>query len=58
MGFIISQTYVDEDEPWSGILSAAEFEIISTTDSQKGYSLGQLIFGHDMILPVEHTVDW
>ena len=25
---ISAQTYVDEDEPWTGILAAAEFAII------------------------------
>ena len=40
------------------ILAAAAFEICSTTNRQKGYSLGQLIFVRDMIIPIKHRVDW
>ena len=52
----INQTYVDKDDPWSGILSAAA--IPSTTNSLKGYSTGQLLFVRDIILPKKHTMDW
>ena len=55
--FNIQQTYVDENEPWTGILDAAAFAIFSTTNRQKNYSLGKLIFGRDMIFPIKHTVD-
>ena len=55
--FNISQTYVDEDELWSVILDAAEFAIVPTTSRLKGYILGQLVLGHDMILPIKHNVD-
>ena len=37
-------------------MDAALFAIHSTTNSQKGYSLVQLIFVHDMILPIKHRV--
>ena len=56
--FDISQTYVDEDDPWSGILDSAAFAIISTTNRQKVYSLVQLIFGRGMIIPIKHMIDW
>ena len=54
----ISQTYVDKYELWMGNLSAAAFVIFSTTNWQKGYSMGLLIFGCDMILLIENTLDW
>ena len=54
----INQYYVDEDEPWSGILAASVFLILSTKNRMKGYIPGQLICFHDMILPIKHTVDW
>ena len=54
----ITQTYVDKDDPRSGILAVAEFEIISTTNGLEGYSMGQLVFGCDMIIPIKHTADW
>ena len=56
--FNIQQKYVDKNDPWTGILDAAAFEIRSTTSGQKGYSLGQIIFGRDMILLIKHRVDW
>ena len=55
---ISNQTYVDEDELWMGILDVSVFAICSTTNSLKGYSPGQLIFVHDMILPIKHRTDW
>ena len=42
---ISTQTYVEENDPWTGILSASAFAIFSTTNRQKGYSPGKLIFG-------------
>ena len=56
--FNISQTYVGKNDPWTGILDAAEFENFSTTNRQIFNSLVQLIFGRAIILPIKHTVDW
>ena len=39
--FNITQTYVDKDDPWTGILAAAAFEIHSTTNRLKGYCHGR-----------------
>ena len=52
------QTYVDKNDPWMGILSASAIIIRSTTNRQKGYSLGKFIFVRDMILPIKHRLDW
>ena len=54
---ISTQTYIDEDYPWTDILATAEFAISSTINRQKGYSPGQFIFGNDMILSIKHTAD-
>ena len=54
----IKQTYVDEDDLWLGILAAELLEIRSTSNRLKVYSLGQLVFGDDMILLIKHKVDW
>ena len=54
--FNISETYVDKDNPWSGSLSAEAFTVISTKNELKGYSLVQILFGRDMILPIKHNV--
>ena len=56
--FNVQQTYVEENDRWTGIVSTAAFGILPTTSRQKGHSLGQLIFGHDMILLIKHRVDW
>ena len=55
---ISNQTYFDEDDLWVGILSALAFAISSTTNRQKCYSPGQLIFAHDTIPLIKHRVDW
>ena len=55
---ISTQTYIDEDDPWTVILSAAVFAIISTNKKQKFYCPYQLIFGLDMVLLIKHRVDW
>ena len=39
-------------------MAEAAFAIYSTTNRQKYYSPGRLIFGRDMILPIKHRVDW
>ena len=54
--FDIKGTYVDKDDPWSGILAAAASGILSK-NGLKGYSPGQLLFGRDMILPIKHKAD-
>ena len=41
-----------------GILAAAAFSILSTTNSQNVYSPIQFIFGRDIIFPIKHRVDW
>ena len=56
--FNISETYVDEDDLWLGILVASDLMILSTTNSLKGYIPGQLLFGCDMILLIKNKVDW
>ena len=56
--FNIKETYVEEDDPWSGILAAAAFTICQTTNMLKGYRPHQLVFGCDMILLIKHEMDW
>ena len=56
--FNIQQTYIDKNDPWTGILSAASFAICSTTNRQKVYSPVKMIFDRDMILLIKNRVDW
>jgi hypothetical protein len=50
--------YVDEDDPWGGILAAAAFALRSTFHTTLQATPGQLVFGRDMILNVQHQIDW
>ena len=56
--YIIQYTYVDKDDPWLGILEAESFTIHSTINRLKGYDPCQLVFGRDIILSMQHNVDW
>ena len=56
--FNIKETYVDKDDPWLGILAVSAFVMTSTKNRLKGYSLDQLLFVRDMILPIKHKLDW
>ena len=56
--FNITQTYADEYDPWLDILTEAAFAILSTTNRLKGYSLGKIFYGHDMIILIRHTMNW
>jgi hypothetical protein len=50
--------YLDEDDPWGGILAAAAFALRSTFHTTLRATPGQLVFGRDMILNVQHQADW
>ena len=51
--YTYKETYIDEDDPRSGILSAAELSIHLIENRLKYYSPGQLLFGHDMIILIK-----
>jgi transposase InsO family protein len=50
--------YLDENDPWSGILTAAAFALRSTYHTTLQATPGQLVFGRDMILNIQHKADW
>ena len=54
----IKDAYINKYDPCSVILAAAAFVIFSTKNRLTGYSLGQLLFGHDIILPIKHMAGW
>ena len=56
--FELQENYLDEDNPWKGILSATAFAVRSTYHTTLGKTPGQLVFGQDMIFNVEHTANW
>jgi hypothetical protein len=50
--------YYDLDDPWGGILVAVAFALRSTYHTTLQATPGQLIFGRDMVLNVQHLTDW
>ena len=56
--FELQDNYLDDDDPWKGILSATAFAVRSTYHTTLQKSPGQLIFGRDMIFNIKHTANW
>jgi len=50
--------YLDENDPWGGILAAAAFAMRSTYHTTLQATPGQLVFGRDMVLNIQHEADW
>jgi hypothetical protein len=50
--------YYDPDDPWGGILMAIAFALRSTYHMTLQAMPGQLVFGRDMVLNVQHLTDW
>ena len=49
--------YLDKDDSWTGILAAAEITIIYRANRLKFYTLGQLVFDLDIIVPIKENVN-
>ena len=56
--FELEGNYLDEDDPWLGILSATAFAVRSTYHTTLQKTPGQLVFGRDMIFNIEHEANW
>ena len=56
--FELEDNYLDEENPWKGILSATAFAVRSTFHTTLHNSPGQLVFGRDMIFNIKHTANW
>ena len=56
--FELEDNYLDEDDPWKGILSPTAFAVRSTFHTTLQSSPGQLVFGRDMIFNIQHTANW
>jgi hypothetical protein len=50
--------YYDPDDPWGGILVAIAFALRSMYHMTLQAMPGQLVFGRDMVLNVQHLIDW
>ena len=56
--FELESNYLDEDDPWKGVLSATAFAVRSTFHTSLQSTPGQLVFGRDMIFNIQHTANW
>ena len=54
----MQKTYVDDADPWMGILATAAFVVQSTYHWTGQKNTGQLVFGKYMILPINHIENW
>ena len=53
----LQETYIDDANPWIGILATSAFAVRSTYHMTKDKIPGQLVFGRDMILPINQVAD-
>jgi transposase InsO family protein len=56
--FELQDNYLDEEDPWKGILSATAFAVRATYHTTLQKTPGQLVFGRDMIFNVQHAANW
>jgi transposase InsO family protein len=56
--FELQTNYLDEDDPWKGILSATAFAIRCTYHTTLRSTPGQLVFGRDLIFNIQHAANW
>ena len=53
--FELENNYIDEEDPWKGILSATAFAVRSTFHTTLRNTPGhQIVFGRDMVLNIKH----
>jgi len=56
--FELEDHYLDENDPWKGILAAAAFAVRATIHTTLQKTPAQLVFGRDIILNVNHIANW
>ena len=56
--FELENNYLDDKDPWKGVLSATAFAVRSTFHTTLRQSPGQLVFGRDMIFNIKHVANW
>jgi transposase InsO family protein len=56
--FQVQDNYLDEDDPWEGILAATMFAIRATYHTTLQATSSQLVFGRDAILNVQFEANW
>jgi len=48
----------DEDDPWTPYLASVAWAVRSTYHTILNATPGQLVFGRDMVLPIQFQADW
>jgi len=56
--FELEHKELDTNDPWGPFLSAAAWAIRSTVHTTLDATPGQLVFGRDMLLPIQLKTDW
>jgi hypothetical protein len=56
--FQVQDNYLDENDPWEGILAATMFAIRATYHTTLQATPSQLVFGRDAILNVQFEANW
>ena len=56
--FELENKELDTNDPWGPFLSAAAWAIRSTVHTTLDATPGQLVFGRDMLLPIQLKTDW
>jgi hypothetical protein len=56
--FELESNYLNEDDPWKGILSATAFAVRSTFHTSLQSNPGPIVFGRDMIFNIQHIANW
>ena len=56
--FDLENNYLDEKDPFKGVLAATVFAVRSTYHTTLKKTPGQLIFGQDMIFNIQHVTNW
>ena len=54
----LQEIYVDDTDPLMRILAAADFAVQNKYHRTKQKIPGQLFFGQDMVLPINHIANW
>ena len=54
----VQKMELDENDPWSGVLSTTMFAVLSTIHTTLQATPMQLVFGHDAILNIQHEANW
>ena len=56
--FELDKQVFDEKDPWTGYLSSIAWVMRSTIHTTLDATPSELVFGRDMILPLEFKADW